>query len=191
MAIEIEAKMRVSDLSAVRARVEGCGGSRLASVFEVNTFFDTPTRALLAADQGLRLRTARRLPDGAPSFVITFKGPRLHGALKSREETELQVADGAAAAALLQCLGFQSVLSFEKRRESWRVDACQVELDELPLLGVFVEIEGPDEPAVMRVRERLGLDRAALERSSYIALLMSHLQEHGLRQRAVTFADAL
>jgi adenylate cyclase class 2 len=122
---------------------------------------------------------------------MTFKGPRQHGQLKSRDETEVTIGDFDAAAALLGCLGFTRVLSFEKRRASWSLGGCRVELDEVPYLGVFVEIEGPREDAVLKVREMLQLSDRPMVRASYIAMLMTYLQERGDPTRDVTFARTL
>jgi adenylate cyclase class 2 len=97
------------------------------------------------------------------------------------------VGDGAAATALLEALGYHQILSFEKRRESWRLGGCKVELDELPHLGVYVEIEGPRDEAVMKVRETLKLTDRPLVKASYIAMLMTHLQESRDGQRVVKF----
>jgi adenylate cyclase class 2 len=110
------------------------------------------------------------------------------GPLKSREELEVEVSDPASATSLLERLGYLRTLSFEKRRESWELDRCKVELDELPHLGKFVEVEGPDEASVMRVRERLGLASRPIVKSGYIALLMSYLQERGQTTKHVRFA---
>ena len=94
---------------------------------------------------GLRLRTNHDSATGTETHIITWKGPRQPGALKSREEVELTVTDPADAALLLEKLGYVKVLTFEKRRQSWQLGGCKVELDELPLLGSFVEVEGPGE----------------------------------------------
>jgi adenylate cyclase class IV len=48
-----------------------------------------------------------------------------------------------------------------------------VELDELPHLGCFVEIEGPDEQSVLAVRDRLGLAGPGITKS-YLAMLDAH-----------------
>ena len=190
MPVEIEAKMRVESFDAVRAKLRDAGASGPVEHFEVNTFFDTEDRSLLAADEGLRLRRDRDVAAGLEKNVITYKGPRQLGPLKSREEVEVEVSDGAAAVTLLERLGYLLTLSFEKRRQSWALENCKVELDEVPHLGRFVEVEGPDEPSVMRVREKLGLASRPIVKSSYIALLMSHLQERGRATKTVTFADA-
>ncbi len=187
MAVEIEAKMKVANLDEVRKKLEAAGASKVGEMFEVNTFFDTEDRSLLAADQGLRLRVNRNTADGKENYVCTFKGPRLHGKLKSREEIEIDVGNPKDAEKFLLALGYQKVLSFEKRRHKWKHEKCSVELDELPHLGAYVEIEGPDEETVLRVRESLGLSKAPIIKSSYIAMLMAYLQEQGNHERTVAF----
>ena len=188
MSVEIEAKMKVPDLSVVRDRIAAAGGSAVGAFLERNTFFDTDDRSLLARDQGLRVRWSRDRDRGDVVCTMTHKGPRQHGKLKSREETEVTVGDESAAVAMLTCLGFKRVLSFEKRRESWSLGGCKVELDEVPHLGTYVEVEGPKEEVVMRVRDQLGLAERPMIRASYIAMLMTHLQEGGEAVRDVTFA---
>jgi adenylate cyclase class 2 len=188
MAVEIEAKMTVESFDGVRARLREAGAAGPVEHLEVNTFFDTEDRSLLAADEGLRLRLDRLVATGNERHIITYKGPRQMGPLKSREELEVEVSDPASATSLLERLGYLRTLSFEKRRESWELDRCKVELDELPHLGKFVEVEGPDEASVMRVRERLGLASRPIVKSGYIALLMSYLQERGQTTKNVRFA---
>jgi adenylate cyclase class 2 len=179
MAVEIEAKMKVADLAVVKQRLIGCGATLIGEFLERNTFFDTEDRSLLAADEGLRLRQNHDLNTGKTVCIITFKGPRQHGQLKSREETETTVGSFTEAAHLLERMGFTRVLSFEKRRDSWSLNGCEVELDNLPRLGPFVEIEGPRDETVLKVREMLQLTDRPLVRASYIAMLMTNLQEAG------------
>ena len=188
MPLEIEAKMRTDDHDAIRARLRACGARRVGAVLEVNTFFDTPDRSLLARDMGLRLRRKRDLATGDEAFVVTSKGPAARGALKQRDEMEFTVSDADAVTRLFERLGFHPDISFEKRRESWELDGCQVELDELPQLGTFVEIEGPSEEVILRVRDNLGLAPRPLVRQSYIAMVAALLNQPGNTSRALTFA---
>lgn len=190
MAVEIEAKMAVPDLEPFRAKLKELNAEFAGINLETNTFFDTEDRSLLAADEGLRLRRNIDTTTQADEHIITYKGPRQHGKLKSRDEVELTVADSHNASELLEKLGFVRTLSFEKRRESWKLGGCKVELDELPYLGSFVEIEGPAEDPVLAVREQLGLSDRPIVKSSYISLLMGYLQERGNKKSVVTFADA-
>lgn len=190
MAIEIEAKMFVTDHEPTRARLRELGARSEGACLETNTFFDSEDRSLLAADQGLRLRRQHSddANDGSgDQFTITYKGPRRHGPLKSRDEVELRVANDRDAITLLAKLGYLRVLSFEKRRESWKLNDCMIELDELPHVGKYIEIEGPSEAAIMKARETLRLNDHPLVKASYVALLMTHLQDNSTANRTVTF----
>jgi adenylate cyclase class 2 len=187
MPVEIEAKMKVADHAGVRQRLRENGAKHESTVLETNTFFDTPDRALMSNDKGLRLRHTTDADTHEEKSKFTFKGPRQKGQLKSRPEHEMDVSDPRAARAFLEALGFTKLASFQKRRESWTLEKCHVELDEVPHLGTFVEIEGPDEPTVMRLREMLHLRDEPLIQTSYISLLMSHLKEKGISARDVTF----
>ena len=187
MGLEIEAKMKVDDFDAVRRRLGENGAERVGAVLETNSFFDTPARSLRNADKGLRLRTARDVGTGVEKFVITVKGAQRQGVLKTREEAEINVDRGDNAEEVLKALGFAPTLSFQKKRESWKLGGCKVELDELPLLGRFVEIEGPDEPAVMRVRETLRLSDHSLITTGYISMLSQRVGEHGGQPKSITF----
>jgi adenylate cyclase class 2 len=187
MSLELELKVKVQNFDAVRKALSEAGAKYVGAVLETNTFFDTPDKSLLAQDKGLRLRKTCDDHTGQEHFVITVKGPAQAGPFKSREEAETDVDDGDRAAGVLQALGYRPELSFEKRRESWTLEACKIELDELPILGRFVEIEGPDEPTVTRVRDRLGLANLPSIKTGYITMLACHLQETGDTRKAITF----
>src|SRR5256885_1658081 len=101
MPLEIEMKMKVEDLAAVRERLKRLRASRVREVLETNIFFDTPDRALLATDCGLRLRISRDLASGKERIGITYKGPRDDGDVKTREEIEVAVDSMESAVQLL------------------------------------------------------------------------------------------
>ena len=182
MGVEIEAKMRAADLSAVRDRLKAAGAMRVGLVTETNRFFEASDRRLAAEDQGLRLRTNTNAETGAAEHVVTFKGPRQPGPFKTREELEFTVGDAAACAAVLARLGYPHQLMFEKRRESWSLDGCKVELDELPHLGTFVEVEGRDEAAVQAVRQKIGLADEPSLQEGYASMVAKHLEKTGGRE---------
>ena len=186
MSIEIEAKMRLTDRNAIVARLESVGATFVADLCETNSYFDSADGGLKSTDQGLRTRV-EVASDGSITTTITHKGPRAHGRLKSREENELQVNNARDAAKLLGALGYQHVLTFEKRRTRYLLDGCRVELDELPVLGWYIEIEGREDKKVIAVRQKLGLDDQPLIKSSYIAMLCTHLQESHSEATVVKF----
>jgi adenylate cyclase, class 2 len=179
MPVEIEAKMKVESFEPVLAALRGHGATLLGRFVETDAFFDTADRTLLAADKGLRLRVAVDLATNKSESLLTHKGPVGVGPLKKREEIQTVVANPEAMARMLEQLGFVQSLRYQKRRESWRLESCRVELDEIPHLGRFVEIEGPGDEAVMKVREKLGLAGSTLIKASYVAMLTAHLQERG------------
>lgn len=189
MAVEREAKMQVPDHAAVRARLVQLGATRTGWVLESNSFYDTQDRRLLAAGEGLRVRRARDLEGDGHSARLTFKGPRQPGVLKTREEIEIAVSDADVIEQIFERIGLARVMRFEKRRETYGLDGCEVALDELPRLGPFVEVEGPSEQAVMAVRVKIGLGNTPLLTSSYTAMLFRGLDSHDPRRRDVRFAE--
>jgi len=190
MAQEIEAKFSVESLSPFQSALAHAGAEFLGAVIETDAYYDTPEAALLSSDRGLRVRTFCELERGTDletGPLLTFKGPmQPTGRLKVRSEMQTRVADPEALDAILEALGVSISMRVQKRRRSYRMGACRVELDELPLLGCFVEIEGPNEQAIDAVCRQLGLQGEPI-RTPYVRLLAEHCREHGLDEREVTF----
>lgn len=179
MALETELKMRVADHAMVRLAMKSAGATFVKHELEINTFLDSPDNRLLRDGSGLRVRSATNLESGQVNVIITHKGPKKAGPMKIREETELRVASYDDAVKLLGQLGYEVKLSFQKRRETWNFDDCEVVLDELPELGRFVEIEGPDVSAVNAARAKLGLGHLTVEPEGYAVLVSSLLRSAG------------
>jgi adenylate cyclase class 2 len=186
MSTEIEAKIKVEDLSVVRRKLVAIGAQRKRKDLETNSFFDTPEKTLQRADRGLRIRVAID-ESGTSRCTVTMKGPALAGEFKNREETEFSADDPPAVRKLFENLGYQLTLSFEKRRESWRLGGCEVDLDELPYLGNYVEIEGPGEKDVESVRRSLGLEDLPVIKTGYISMLARYVEEHGIEGQEIRF----
>jgi len=180
MPLEVEAKVKVDSHDAVRERLRTLGARWVSRVLESNHIFDTADRTLLAGGRGLRVRAYPQGEGEVPPAAMTYKGPVRDSRLKVREEIQTAVDDAGAAIALLKSLGFVEAVRFEKRRETWHLGDCTIELDELPHLGCYVEIEGPDEPTIEDLLRRLGLDALARIRESYVALLVGYCNDHNL-----------
>jgi adenylate cyclase class 2 len=184
MSLEMEAKMKVPDLESVAKTLRDNGAQRRGADMETNIFFDAPDATLRKSDCGLRLRIAED-ETGKKRFTVTLKGPAQKGQLKTREETEFSVDNAQAVEDLFASLGYRRTISFQKRRQSWLFADCKVELDELPYLGKFVEIEGDSEPQVLAARKTLGLAAEPLIATGYIAMLSRYLQEHNIAERDI------
>jgi adenylate cyclase class 2 len=187
MAIEMEAKLKVEALEPTRARLLALHATPAGTRLETNALFDLEDGSLRNAGKGLRVRTRRDLETGRTDAILTFKGPRQQGKFKSREEIETDVTDPNAMIGIIEALGYRQVLSFEKKRESWEIDGCHVELDELPHVGCFVEIEGPAEQEISALQEKLGLGSAEPMKSSYVGMMVEWLKTSGAKDRIVTF----
>jgi len=186
MALEIEIKLRVDSHKPVRAKLRAVGAKKLSAVIEHNTILDRPDGWLRGRGRGFRVRSARTTAGKLIETKLTAKGPRLATAMKSREELEIYVSDATMTVAIAETLGYIPILEYEKRRESWLLNDCKVELDEPPFVGVFVEIEGPCEAQINAVRSQLDLDSATVEPNTYVGLLMAYCDEHSLSSRVLT-----
>jgi len=189
---EIEIKYAVANLSAVGRRLREAGAVFLGTVLQADVYFDTPRRQLLAADSGLRLRTVRCVKAGAERVkagaLMTFKGPsRRGGKAKVRTEHQTQVGDPAVVAEILAACGLQAMLTIEKRRSAYRLGRCRVELDRLPILGCFVEIEAPSQREILSTARRLGLDGLPLK-AHYVNLLRKGCRRVAAGCKTVAFA---
>jgi adenylate cyclase, class 2 len=174
MAREIEAKYRLRDPAGLRRILMDRGARCEGLMHEDDTLFDTADGQLGRGGRGLRLRTwcATDGADGKTA-VLTYKGPREAGVLKIREELETTVADAPALTAILERLGFRPAVGYEKRREVWLLGPCEVCVDEMPKLGWFAEIEGPDERAVTELGAELGLTGELIQ-DTYVSLALRH-----------------
>jgi len=179
MPVEIEAKMKLDDAEALVKRLQETGATRAGQVIETNSFYDTEDRILLAADKTLRIRSAQNVDSGEIRVTLTYKGPAQPGRFKSRDEIETTLSDADTLDRLFDRLGFVRIFRFQKHRQSWKLADCKVEIDRIPHLGTFVEIEGPSEESITRVRQMLHLTDRPILRGSYAGMLVSYLQERG------------
>ncbi len=187
MPLEIEIKLRVDSHEAIRTRLAQAGAHRVGFTLETNIFFDRPDRSLRAANSGLRIRLEKH-DGGAPlTALMTFKGPPQASPLHPREAFDIAVDPPEQAISLVEVLGFHRTLAYEKRRESWTLGGCKVELDELPYLGTFMEIEGPSEEAVIAVQARLGLSNIPAVKPSYIQMVDEYVRTHPVAAATLTF----
>jgi adenylate cyclase class 2 len=187
MATEVEAKLKVGSFDAVRGQLQVCAAERIGCVRETNYILDRADDPLWKRDAALRVREIRVLDGPDQPARLTFKGPARPGRFKTREEIEVTTSDAQRTLRLLQAVGFEVALLYEKRRESWRMSKCLIELDELPALGRFVEIEGPDDDTIDAARRQLGLADAAHVPQGYVAMVAEHCRSTGQAERQLRF----
>jgi len=173
---EIEAKIKVENLEDFSHKLKSLGAQSRRDVLQRDFFFDRPDRSLKQADCGLRIRQEKY--SDTIKNILCFKGPKAKDSpYKKRQEIEFETSDGLLARQFLQALGYQLMLSFEKRRSEWLLDDCTICLDEVAVLGTFLEIEGPDESAVRKILTALGLSDQQSIRRGYISMLYQYARE--------------
>ncbi len=141
--LEMEAKFRLPDPTAFRRRLEELAAVPLGEHTETDIYLNAPDRDFARTDESLRLRV------GGQGAVLTYKGPRLDRATKTRVECEAAVPAGPdhtkQTLELLAHLGYRQVAEVRKRRQMYelRRDAFVVHVceDDVQKVGRFVEIE--------------------------------------------------
>lgn len=178
---EIEVKFLIKDYERIRHKIQDLGlVCARPRVHELNLRYDTPDQRLVTARQVLRLRK----DDQAR---LTFKGPGLlQEDVLTRKEIEVVVSDFDAANRLLEALGYQVVLMYEKYRANYLIDTLVLSLDETPF-GVFVELEGESPAQVKSAAKLLGLDWEERINLSYSALLEQYNRNTGNSFRDLSF----
>ncbi|MFB6229128.1 MAG: class IV adenylate cyclase [Halobacteriales archaeon] len=175
---EIELKVR-ADHGPVRDRLQDRNADRVGRVRQVDTYYDHPARSFPATDEALRIRREEP-PDGDSVTRLTYKGPLVESASKTRKEIETDVGDAGALDSLLRELGFDPIPQVSKERERFAVGEYTVTLDAVEGIGSFVEVERQgteDEIETLRDGARdllwdLGLDPDDHVRTSYLEMVL-------------------
>ena len=180
MQYEVELKFPLADPSDALARLARLGVVAASPIEQVDRYFNHPARDFGETDEAFRIRSV-----GAANCV-TYKGPRVDSATKTRREIEVSFADGPEAASQMaevwQSLGFRFVREVRKSRTpltlDWHQRVYELALDDVPPLGTFLEIElladeaGRDaaRDAILALARELNLTNS--ERRSYLELLL-------------------
>ncbi|MGD0552862.1 MAG: class IV adenylate cyclase [Sedimentisphaerales bacterium] len=185
MHIEIEAKLKVDSFKGIEKRLKALDAEFLRERLHTDAYFDDAKLSLRKADSALRLR--HQLIGRRDQIVITFKGPRREGRFKQRQEIQFEVSDARLAEMFLGAIGYKKMIVYQKKRRVWHYGECEVALDELPLLGRFVEIEGPGEKKIAAVQKKLGLEDLPHIHQSYAALMQKQIRRRGRKNNRVFF----
>lgn len=180
---EIEVKFYLSDLPRLEQRIQSAGGVQLqARVHETNLRFDLRDGSLTTNHQVLRLRKD-------VNSILTYKGPSSVGAaVNIRQEIETTVGDFEAAQRILEALGYQISVMYEKWRTTYRIEKLEIVLDEMPF-GNFCEIEGPDAETIRLAAEILQLDWESRITDSYLGMFWRLKSNLNLKAENLDFAS--
>ncbi|MDI3254339.1 class IV adenylate cyclase [Pseudacidobacterium ailaaui] len=183
-AVEIEVKFRVADAAALEQKLFSLGFRQITPrTFERNVLFDTSDRALRAKQSILRLRRYGK------QWIVTHKclppGHEHNSRHKHRVETETEVKDGEAMATIFAELGYKPAFTYEKWRTEYADSIGHCVLDETPI-GLFAELEGPDE-WIDAIAKKLGLSPSEMLTLSYGRLFEEWRARTGMEATDLTF----
>lgn len=179
MRYEVELKFRLNPDGKVLEALASRGVQWSPPELQVDTYYRHPTRDFARTDEALRVRATDRLT------CLTYKGPVVDPAAKTRHEIEIPLRDRAGGESLghiLGLLGFSPVREVRKERRSsglvYAEEHIELCWDRVPPLGDFLELEIVAEDEQRHAaRDRLwGLARELglleQERRSYLQLLL-------------------
>ena len=143
MQYEVELKFPLASPREIVAKLMSLGAVAAAPVEQVDRYFNHPSRDFSQTDEAFRIRSA------GEANCVTYKGTRVDSLTKTRREIEVAFANGSDAASQMaevwQALGFRFVSEVRKTRTplslDWRQRTFDIALDEVPPLGMFLEIE--------------------------------------------------
>jgi adenylate cyclase class 2 len=178
---EIEVKFLISNLPTLLEKLQNLDAVTLRPrMLEVNLRFDTRDMKLSQHAQVLRLRQ----DDQA---ILTFKSPgEIIDGVISRTELEVVVSDFHTTHAILEALGFQVFMTYEKYRQNFKLNDLVASVDEMPY-GNFIELEGSSPEHVRATAALLGLDWEQRINLSYTALLGQYNQITGHTFQDISF----
>ena len=140
---EVEQKFRVDRPDKLQTLIDRVGGKQGNTETHEDTYYNHPSRDFAQTGEAFRIRRINGIP------LVTYKGPKLTGPMKARQEMEWRLdpgdPQGNQTEELLQVLGFQRVATVRKQRRPYEVagDFQQIKIlvDQVDSLGVFVELE--------------------------------------------------
>jgi adenylate cyclase class 2 len=199
---EIEVKLRIANVSALRRRLNQLGAREVSRrTRESNILYDTPKKNLAHGGQLIRIRieqpSPKRRGNNRPQpaqAVLTFKGPpqassrvrpatdttRNKSRYKIREEVEIAISDAEQMHRILTALGLRPLFRYEKFRTTYALRGLRnlkIEFDETPI-GAFLELEGSPS-AIDRAARLLGYASSHYITQTYGALYIAESRRAG------------
>jgi len=148
--IETEAKILGIDRKVVEAALLGLGARKTFDGEMDARLFDRPDRSIWSSGRLLRLR---KRGDRAE---LTFKKMLGKRGVKRAVEIETAVSDFGRTRKILLALGFVEAGRRRKLRTSYRLGGAEFEIDVLPGIPPYLEIEARDEREIRRLAGLLG-----------------------------------
>lgn len=137
---EVELKARLNEAQPIEELLREKGFTVTKEVYERDCYFNAPDRNFALTDEALRLRHVTKV-SGENSVLLTYKGPKRGGGIKSRVEHEAQLNDPETIETILLALGYKRIFEVKKKRLYYINGETTATVDYVEDLGKFIEIE--------------------------------------------------
>ncbi len=149
--LEIEVKFLEVNVPKMRKKLLELGFKHFPRELEVYQYFDFP-------DKSVSKKGLLRIRKEHGKAMLVFKTRKKFSTAKEMFETEVEVSDFEKTVQILEALGLECVSDCEKKRESFQKGKFSVEIDTLPGIPAFLEIEGPNISEIAKLVQKLGLE---------------------------------
>lgn len=172
---EVEIKAHLDDPDLIETRLIQLGAIFQKTIHQSDIYFQHPIRNFAQTDEAIRIRISDN------RAYLTYKGPKIDSASKTREELELEIQEPDKLLAILEKIGFYSVARVIKSRKFYILEDIKISLDKIESLKSFIELEleVTNEAIIPNARNRLvslinqlEISSEKLERRSYLELLL-------------------
>jgi adenylate cyclase class 2 len=147
---EIEVKILEIDKDSLIAKLKSLGAKKDSEGNMRYILFDFADRRLKRSGKLLRLRS------NGKDVELTFKGNISRKKAKIAEEHEVQVDDFDTAMKILSSIGLTRTKTYFKHRISYVLGKVRFEIDTLPGIPTFLEIEAPSTALIEKFVAKLG-----------------------------------
>jgi adenylate cyclase class 2 len=180
--LETEVKFFITNPEKFREQIVRICGHGRGRFFERNVCYEDRNKTLIRRSSLLRLRTDS-------TTTLTFKSipAKTDGNYKVMNEIEVEISDAKKMNRILNHLGFHKEQVYEKWRETFEAEGCEICLDTLPF-GTFIEIEG-HKTAIQRLARSLQLPWENRIVAGYLAIFDGLRAEKELPFTDVTFEN--
>ena len=178
--IETEIKFKLDNPNAIRKKLKEAKAILEGSFFQKNFVFDTPDKKLKRKGGRLRLRIEGK------KAMLTLKGKKMKSRFKKRPEINLPVEDAKTALELLKELGFKKEWTYEKKIKYFRLGKAIVTIDQMPVVGCFLEIEA-EPKQIEKTAKLLGLNLKDGIKEGYVSLFKEFKKKGILKKKNWVF----
>ena len=175
--IEVEVKAKIDSFEEMEEKLSEIGAAKIKNEFQEDIYFNSPVVDFAQTDEALRIRTTKE--DEVEHKFITYKGPKIDKASKTRKEIEMGIEDAVKCGEIFKEIGFNEVRAVRKNRQYYSYKNFEISLDDVEGLEPYMEIEisledGNDyseaQKRIFDLFEQLGITDG-FERTSYLELL--------------------